>query len=225
MNNLVFNTTASQLLSSVYGYNQGTGTLQLLQLNSAGELLVASASMTVAGDVTITNALLTVAGDVTIANPITIANGSLTVNGEISVEGDVTITNALLTVAGDVTVANPITIANSNLTVLVQGNEFFSATDPHNGASSTGIALAATDISQLRTATMFVNNTGTNAITVTLQISPDGVIYFDDVKYDDVLVAGGSYTIMVVETFAQYAQISYDAGTLATFTAYYNGQA
>lgn len=187
MNNLVFNTTASQLLSSVYGYNQGTGTLQLLQLNSAGELLVASASMTVAGDVTITN--------------------------------------ALLTVAGDVTVANPITIANSNLTVLVQGNEFFSATDPHNGASSTGIALAATDISQLRTATMFVNNTGTNAITVTLQISPDGVIYFDDVKYDDVLVAGGSYTIMVVETFAQYAQISYDAGTLATFTAYYNGQA
>ena len=225
MNNLVFNTTADQLLTSVYGHNQGTGTLQLLQLNSAGELLISATSLTVAGDVTITNTLLTVTGDVTVTNSITIANDSLTVSGEVTVAGDVTISNALLTVAGSVTVINSITISNDSLTVYIEGNEFFSITDPHNGATSPGTALAATDISEMRTGTVFVNNTGSNPITVSLQLSPDGTTYFDGPNYTDIVVDGNSYTIMIVDIFAQYAQISYDPGALATFTAYFNGQA
>ncbi len=187
MNSLVFNTVASQLRSSVYGLNQTSNDLQLLQLNTAGELIVD-------GDLTITNTLLTVAGDVTISNP-------------------------LLTVAGDVTISNTL------LTVLIEGNRFTSNTQTLNGVSGTGVALEATDISQVRTATMFVDNTGSSPITVTLQLSPDGNTYFNNPNYTNIAIAQTSYTIIVVDLFAHFAQLAYDAGTAATFITYYNGQA
>ncbi|MCL2854539.1 MAG: DUF6385 domain-containing protein [Defluviitaleaceae bacterium] len=167
INSLVFNTTAEELRTSVYGYNQGTSTLQLLQLNSDGELLV----------------------------------------------------------SGDFSLSSNVTIANTLLTVLVSGNQFTANTQTLDGVTSTGIALAATDISQLKTATMFVDNTDANPITVTLQLSPDGTTFFDDPHYTDVVVDGTTSTIMVVGIFAQYAQIEYDAGAGATFAVYYNGQA
>ncbi len=168
---------------------------------------------------------MTVAGDVTVTNPVTIANATLTVAGDVTVTNPVTIANALLTVAGDVTVTNPVTIANSVLTVFVDGNQFTTLTDPVVGASGLGTSLTLTNISQLRTGTMFVDNTGTNPITVTLQLSPDGTVIFDDPNYTGVVVAGGGQTIMIVDIFAEFAQISFDAGLLATFTTYFNGQA
>jgi len=167
MNSLVFNTTAEELRTSVYGYNQDTDALQLLQLNTDGELLV---------------------------------------TGDFSMSGNVTIANTLLT-------------------VFVTGNQFTANTQTLDGVTSTGIALAATDISQLRTATMFVDNTDTNPITVTLQLSPDGTTYFNDPNYTNLVVDGESSAVIVAGIFAQYAQIEYDAGTAATFSVYYNGQA
>lgn len=180
MNSLVFNTTAEELRTSIYGYNQGTSSLQLLQLNTDGELLV---------------------------------------SGDFSLTSNVTIANTLLTVAGDVTISNTL------LTVLVSGNQFTANTQTLDGVTSTGIALAATDISQQQTATMFVDNTDANPITVTLQLSPDGAAYFDDPNYTDVVVDGTASTIIVVGILARYAQIEYDAGAGATFAVYYNGQA
>ncbi len=130
MNNLVFNTTASELKTAIYA--QSGSNLQLLQLDGSNNLMVAgtvtvsqitdpvtigNATLTVAGDVTISNATLTVAGTVTVSqitNPVTIGNATLTV------AGDVTISNATLTVAGTVTVSqitNPVTIGNATLTV------------------------------------------------------------------------------------------------------------
>jgi len=200
MNSLVFNTTADELRTSIYGNNRDTGSLQLLQLNGSGELLVS-------GALNITNELLTVSGSVTLNNEL------------LTVSGSVTLNNELLTVSGAVTLNNTL------LTVFVEGNQFTALTQTFGGVTLAGIALPETDISQLRTATMFVNNTGANAVTLTLQLSPDGTTYFDDPNYTNVGVAGTSSTIMVLGIFAQYAQIEYDPDTSATFAVYYNGQA
>ncbi|MCL2224384.1 MAG: DUF6385 domain-containing protein [Defluviitaleaceae bacterium] len=167
MNSLVFNTTANELRAGVYGYNQSTEALQLLQLNTDGELLIA---------------------------------------GDFSLSGD-------------------ITIANSVLTVFVEGNLFTANVQELEGVTSTGIALAATDISQMRTSTMFVDNTDDNPITVTLQLSPDGTTYFNDPNYTNVVVDANSSQIIAVGIFAQYAQLEYDPGALATFSVYFNAQA
>ncbi len=147
------------------------------------------------------------AGDVTLTNTL------------LTVAGDLTLTNTLLTVAGDVTISNTL------LTVFIDGNLFTALTQTLTSVAGTGIALPATNISTLRTASMFVNNTGANPITVTLQISPDGATYFNDPNYTNVAIPGGANTIMIVGIFGQDAQIAYDAGTIATFITYYNGQA
>jgi len=252
MNSLVFNTTADELRTSIYGNNRDTGSLQLLQLNGSGELLVSGALnitnelLTVSGSVTLNNELLTVSGSVTLNNELLTVSGSVTLNNTLltvtgdvtlnnallTVTGDVTLNNALLTVTGDVTLNNAlltvtgdVTLNNALLTVFVEGNQFTALTQTFGGVTLAGIALPETDISQLRTATMFVNNTGANAVTLTLQLSPDGTTYFDDPNYTNVGVAGTSSTIMVLGIFAQYAQIEYDPDTSATFAVYYNGQA
>ena len=196
MNSLVFNTTASQLKANVnvYGYNSDTSTLELLQLDASGNLLISATS-------------ITVTGTVTVGNSITIANTSLTV-------------------AGTVTVGNSVTIANTSLTVLVNGNSFTSNTATFEGVTGTANIFNGTDVSSLRTATMFIDNIGTNPITVNLQLSPDGTLYINDPNYTNKLVSGGASDIVVISTFSQFVRLTYDAGVVtATFNAYYNGQA
>ena len=56
MNNLIFNTVASELKATMYGYNQNSLTLQQVQLDSTGGMIVS--------------------GDITISNAVTIANTS-----------------------------------------------------------------------------------------------------------------------------------------------------
>jgi hypothetical protein len=244
MNNLVFNTVASELKTSTYGYNQDSLTLQLLQLDTNGNLLVsgnltvsnsitiANETLTVSGDVTISNSVtianetLTVSGDVTISNSVTIANETLTVSGDVTINNSVTIANETLTVSGDVTISNSVTVANETLTVLVSGQTFTSDTDSLSGVTGTGNVFTATNISTLTTASMFIDNVGTNTVTYSLMLSPDGTTYFEDPNYAGLTVAGGENAIIAIDKFAQFAQLQYDLGaTTATFNAYYNGQA
>ena len=96
MNNLVFNTTASELKTAIYA--QSGGNLQLLQLDGSNNLLVA-------GTVTVSQ----------ITNPVTIGNATLTV------AGDVTISNATLTVAGTVTIGASTFTADSVTSTSVTG--------------------------------------------------------------------------------------------------------
>ncbi|WP_352401223.1 DUF6385 domain-containing protein [Anaerotignum sp.] len=187
MNNLIFNTTASELKSSIYGYNQSSLTLQLLQLDSAGNMLMT--------------------GSVTVNNAITIANATLTVDGSV-------------------TVNNAITIANTTLTVLISGQTFTSATANLPNVTGTGNVFTATNISTLTTASMFINNTGSNTVTYSLMLSPDGTTYFADPNYTSKTVIGGGKAVIPIDIFAQYVQLQYELGTnTATFSAYYNGQA
>ncbi len=238
MNNLIFNTTASELKATMYGYNQTSLTLQQLQLDSTGNMII-TGNITVNNSVTIANTTLTVEGSVTVNNSVTIANTTLTVEGSVTVNNSVTIANTTLTVEGSVTVNNSITIANtaltvegsvtisnSTLTVLISGQTFTSSTDSLADVTGAGTVFTATNISTLTTASMFIDNIGTNPITVSLQLSPDGTTYFDDSSFTNQVIAGGAQTIIAIGKFAQFAQLTYDAGaTTATFNAYYNGQA
>ncbi|MEA5082835.1 MAG: DUF6385 domain-containing protein [Lachnospiraceae bacterium] len=188
MNNLIFNTTASELKASMYGYNQDTLTLQQIQLDPNGNMLVS-------GDVTITNETLTVIGDVTI-------------------------TNETLTVIGDVT------ITNETLTVQIAGQTFTSSTETLTDVTGTGTVFADTNIASLTTASMFINNIGDTTVTYSLQLSPDGIVYFYDPSYTNMTVPTGTNTIIAIAKYAQFAQLQYSLGVAtASFIAYYNGQA
>ncbi len=205
----------------------------------ANATLTVEGSVTVSNAVTIANATLTVEGSVTVNNAVTIANTTLTVEGSVTVNNSITIANTTLTVEGSVTVNNSITIANTTLTVdgnvtisnttltvLISGQTFTSSTDSLTGVTGAGTVFTATNISTLTTASMFIDNIGANPITVSLQLSPDGTTYFDDSSFTNQVIAGGSQTIIAIGKFAQFAQLTYDAGaSTATFNAYYNGQA
>ncbi|SEM74243.1 DUF6385 domain-containing protein, partial [Hydrogenoanaerobacterium saccharovorans] len=134
--------------------------------------------------------------------------------------------NTSLTVGGTVTVGNSVTIANSSLNMTVIGNNFTSDSAPLTNVQGTDVIFADKNISTLRTATMFINNTGTAPITVSLQLSPDGTFYMNDPSHDNVVVPNGEGAYIVIDTFAQYAQLQYNLGTtIASFIAYFNGQA
>ena len=223
MNNLVFNTTASELKTAIYA--QSGGNLQLLQLDGSNNLLVAgtvtvsqitnpvtigNATLTVAGDVTISNATLTVAGTVTVSqitNPVTIGNATLTV------AGDVTISNATLTVAGTVTIGASTFTADSVTSTSVTG---------------TGVIFPDKDISTLKVASIFIYNEGATPVTISLQISPTTTAaqYINDSSYTSQVILGNSSLYMDVAKFAHYIRLQYNLGVLtATFSAYFNAQA
>jgi hypothetical protein len=269
MNNIVFNTVAQELRTSIYAQSPDTS-LQSLQLDASNNLLVSvsNASLTLSGSVTITNPSLTVAGTVTVSEisapvtvqgtittqgTVTITNTSLTVAGTVTVseisapvtvseisapvtvQGSVTVANTSLTVAGTVTVSEisapvtvqgTVTIGNASVTTTVVGYDFTTDTQDLSGVSGTGEVFDNTDISQTKTATFFVYNSGSSAITVSLQISPTtaATYYLNDPAYTDVAVGAGEGSIIVVGKFANYARLQYDAGATGTFTAYYNGQ-
>ncbi|MBR0600140.1 DUF6385 domain-containing protein [Sinanaerobacter chloroacetimidivorans] len=282
MNNLMFNTVAEELKTSLYAQAPDSS-FKALQLNGDDSLImagtvtvseitapvtIANDSLTVAGSVTvagtvtvseitapvtIANDSLTVAGSVTVAGtvtvseitaPVTIANDSLTVAGSVTVAGTVTVSeitapvtiaNDSLTVAGSVTVAGtvtvseitaPVTIANDTLTTVVAGYSFVTDTVDLPGETGTGVAFDNTDISQIKTGTFFVYNSGTSTLTVSLQISPTTAtaFYIDDPSYTDVAISNGENKIIVIGKFANYARLSYDAGAAATFSVYYNAQ-
>ena len=227
MNNLVFNTTASDLKASMYGYNQSTATLQQIQLGSTGNMLVS-------GDVTITNETLTVIGDVTITNETLTVIGDVTITNEtLTVIGDVTITNEMLTVIGDVTITNEtltvigdVTITNTTLTVQIAGQTFTTSTETLTDVTGTGNVFTDTNIAALTTASMFIDNIGDTTVTFSLQLSPNGTVYFNDPSYTNQTVPSGTNTIIAIAKYAQYAQLQYVlGGTSASFIAYYNGQA
>ena len=129
VNNLVFNTTASQLKTAIYAEAPDTS-LQPIKIDASQNLLASvSGTVTVSeitSAVTIGNTSLTIDGTVTVAevtNPITIGNTSLTIDGTVTVAevtNPITIGNTSLTIDGTVTVAevtNPITIGNTSLTI------------------------------------------------------------------------------------------------------------
>ena len=245
MNNLIFNTVASELKTSMYA-QASDSSLQVLQIDNDGSLktVISNSSLTVAvaNSITIANDSLTVAVSnpitiandsltvavshpITVANSITIAKDSLTVavSNPITVANSITIANDSLTVA----VSNPITIANSSISVNIIGNTFTSSSVLNTAVNGTGTILNNTDISTLRTASFLVYNLGANTLTVSLQVSPttNEADYITDPSYSNFAVLGGGKQIITVSRFARYTRLIYTlGGTTATFSVYFNAQ-
>ena len=235
MNNLVFNTVASELKSLIYAQGPGNAVNPLL-LDASGNLSVSVAS----GTVTISNASLTVNGTVTVSQitaPVTIGNASLTVNGTVTVSqitAPVTIGNASLTVNGTVTVSQitaPVTIGNASLTVngtiTIGASTFTSDLVTSTVVTGTGIIFPNKDISTLKVASIFIYNENTNPVTISLQISPvSGSRYIDDPSFTNQVVPANGNLYMAVSSFAHYIRLQYNLGAqTATFSAYFNAQA
>ena len=235
MNNLVFNTVASELKTLIYAQGPGN-VINTLKLDASDNLLVSVAS----GTVTISNASLTVTGTVTISQitaPVTISNASLTVAGTVTVSqitAPVTIGNASLTIAGTVTVSQitaPVTIGNASLTiagtVTIGASTFTSDAVTNTEVSGTGVIFPDKDISTLKVASIFIYNENINPITISLQISPTaGSHFIDDPSYTDQVIAANDSLYMAVSSFAHYIRLQYNLGVqTATFSAYFNAQA
>ena len=255
MNNLVFNTVADMLKTTIYAQDP-LGQSTPIKVDSNSNLLVSfsdpitigNSSLTVTGTVTVSeistpvtigNASLTVEGTVTVSeitSPVTIGNASLTVEGTVTVSeitSPVTIGNASLTVEGTVTVSeitSPVTIGNASLTVegtvTIGASSFTSLTVSSQAISGTGTLFDDTDISTLKVASIFLYNETATPITVSLQISPTaGANYIDDPFFTDVVVDGNEAEYITVGNFAHYIRLSYDAGAGSTVSAYFQGQA
>ena len=175
--------------------------------------VITNATVTVSGSVDITNTTLTVTGSVDITNTTLTVTGSVDItNTTLTVTGSVDITNDTLTITGDINIdGHSITNLNASFT----------------DVTSTGLIFADTDTSEITTGSFYVYNTGSNPITVSLQMSPltTPTFYILDPDNDNLTVTNGTNMIIPLSKYGHYARLLYDAGaTIASFSAYYVGQ-
>ena len=228
MNNLVFNTVSSQLHTlvdnaaiTVNGLMEITNTL----LTVTGDVAITNTTLTVTGDVGITNTTLTVTGDVEITNTTLTVTGDVEItNTTLTVTGDVEITNTTLTITGDVEITNTVLTVSGGITI--SGHAIAETNTTLTGVTGTGVVFDGTDISEITTGSFFVYNNGANPFTISLQVSPttDDDLYAFDVDNDELPVDVGAKLIIAISKYGRYARLLYEAGSPATFTAYYNGQ-
>ncbi|MDU5111728.1 MAG: DUF6385 domain-containing protein [Clostridium sp.] len=94
-------------------------------------------------------------------------------------------------------------------------------------ARGTGSVFNNTNISTLRTVSFFVYNTGTNTLTLSLQMSPttNNEDYITDPSYNNYAIVGGDSKIITVNRFGNFTRLLYTlGGSTATFSVYFNGQ-
>ncbi len=164
MNNVVFNTVASDLKATVYGLNLHNETKPL----------------------------------------------KIDPDGNVLVSGNVT---------------GKLEVSNENLSILVAGSKFYQQTQHIEAVTGSGIVFDSTDISQKRTATIIVNNTGDEGFIISLQISPDGLFWIDDPAYSEISIEPKTHKIFIIKIFTHFARLNYNAGSnTISFDAYYNAQ-
>ena len=200
MNNLVFNTEAEQLKTSIYAQAPDSS-FQPVQTDANGNLGVA------------------------VGNAVTIANDSLTVAGSVTVGNAVNIANDSLTVAGSVTVGNAVTIANDTLTALISGYAFTSNSVAIT-TSASGVAFDNLDISSIREGSFFIHNAGITPFTVSLEISPvaNDAYYAVDPSYTSQLVGSNANVLLAITKLGNYARVRYSLLGQNTFQVFYNVQ-
>lgn len=84
----------------------------------------------------------------------------------------------------------------------------------------------ARNVSGARQVSFFVNNTGTNQVTVQLELSPEGITYM--IESDPIVIPPSRSTILVPRYFTQYARVGYkstSAGAPSTLNIWFQAQA
>ena len=211
MNNLVFNTVASRLLTTITNdtltvsgsVDIAGGTVEIANtvVTVTGTVAVGSASVEITNDaVTVTGTVAIDSASVEITNTVLTVTGAVTVlNDTLTVDGTVEITNASVTVTGTVGIDGTASVEITNDAVTVDGTvEITNATVTVSGAvtisghtitslnttvvdSQTGVIFDNTDISEITMGTFFIYNGGAQTFSVTVQLSPTA----DDANYVD----------------------------------------
>ena len=164
---------------------------------------------------------------VSVDEPVTIANHTpLRVNGTVNISEPIAILNQTpLKVNGAVSISEPVTISNEKLQVVVAGSIFISDEEQITNALEDGYIFNNKDISGIRTATIFIENTGVNNMTFSLELSTDGTLYVDDPGYTDVELMPNQKTIVILGVFSKFIRLKYSSGGGAlTFKAFFNAQ-
>ncbi|MGJ7045009.1 DUF6385 domain-containing protein [Thermoanaerobacterium thermosulfurigenes] len=214
-NNIVFNPVAEQLKTLVHGM-QGTIPTPLLLDSTTGKLLsTVDGSVTVAGTVTAQGTLTVTASNFDI-RPLSGTTDSVTISsGTVTVAGTVTVTASSLDI-------RPLTASTDSFTL--GSRTFLEDSTNIAGVTGTGVVLME-NTGNKSMYSYYITNTGTNTISIKLQISPTttDTYFVDDIN--SISLAGGSITVLTAVKFMQYTRLYYDTGgAAATAEFYYNAQ-
>ncbi|MDI6603878.1 MAG: DUF6385 domain-containing protein [Thermoanaerobacteraceae bacterium] len=220
-NNIVFNPVAEQLKTLIHGMKGTTATPFLLDSTTGKLLSTVDGSVTVAGTVTaqgtvtVTASALDVRPLSGVTDSIIVSSGSVTVAGTVTAQGTVTVTASALDI-------RPLSGSTDSFTL---GSRIF-VEDSTSIANVTGTGVVLTENTGNKSMySYYITNTGTNTVTVKLQISPTTTAtYFvdDGASY---AIAGGAITVIATTKFMQYTRLYYDTGaTAVTAQLYYNAQ-
>ena len=116
---------------------------------------------------------------------------------------------------------------DSSTPVLIRGNINTSANLITENQSlinieGSGYVLNFLDMSNIKRATLFVQNTGATGARFTLEFSPDTKLFIED--NNTTFVAPGENKIIVVSTVAKAIRLRYETEGPTSFSVYFNGQ-
>ena len=179
MNNLIFNTVASELKTSIYAYQSSSSSFQPIQLDDNNNILMTGtvAVSGIDGTVTISGiaSTVTVAGSVTVSgidSTVTVG-GSVTVSGidsTVTVAGSVTGTVTVSGIDSTVTVAGSVTVSGIDSTVTVAGTATVSGTVTVSAISST-VTIAGTATVTIGGSAFTTSTTGSTAVTASTLVT------------------------------------------------------
>jgi len=183
VNNLVFNTVASLLKTTMYAQNADSE-IAILKMDASDNLLVAinapvtvNGSVTVAGTVTVSEisspvavtgtvevseitSPVTVSGSVTVAGTVTVSE----ISSPVAVTGTVEVSEITspVTVSGSVTVAGTVTVSEISSPVTVSGTVTVSeiSAPVTIGNASLTVMVAGSDFTSLTVANQAITSTG-----------------------------------------------------------------
>jgi hypothetical protein len=249
-NNLIFNNVAEQLLTQIYGNNNGTP--KAISVDASGnlnfrDLTGATDSVSIFGTVTVTTDTVAITSTDLDIRDLSGATDSVSIFGTVTVTTDiVTVTSTDLdirdlsgatdsvSIFGTVTVTTDIvTVTSTELdirklsgatdSVIIAGNTFTESSATITSGTGASVTLTA-DCSQQSIYSFYVRNTGAAAITAKLQISPTiSDAYFIDDPSGAVSIEPGASYVLVAQRFLKYTRLAYDTGgSTASFEAFFN---
>ena len=131
-------------------------------------------------------------------------------------------TDSVTVTATDLDIRN---LSGDTDSIIKAGNLFTASNATLTDITDTGIAMTI-DNSEQDVYSFYVNNTGSAAVSVKLQISPtDNTDYFIDDGSSEVSVGAGEKATLVAQKYLRYTRLFYNASDTATIETYYNAHA
>ena len=220
-NNLIFNKVASQLVTLINGQTAG-GVATPILTAADGSITVTASNLDIRDLNSATDSVTVTVSNLDIRD-LNFATDSVTVTASNLDIRDLNFATDSVTVTADNLDIRDLNFATDSVTV---GSYIFTTDNASYSNLDDDAAVMAKDTSQQYIYSYYVNNTGTNPLTVKLQISPtatDGD-YMDDPS-GSVIIAAGGKTVLVADNYLQYTRLFYLTPSGAcTFSVYYNAR-